>query len=79
MPKINVNLYVIEDYENEPPSGPKKTNPNKANFFKGQNRLPENPAALDLTKGKWYCVTVDMIHSSRIKGVKTNAKTIKSS
>jgi hypothetical protein len=27
MPKMNVNLYVIEDYENEPPSGPKKTNP----------------------------------------------------
>ncbi len=21
---MNVNLYVIEDYENEPPSGPKK-------------------------------------------------------
>jgi len=26
------------------PSGPEKTNPNKPNFFKGQNRLPENPA-----------------------------------
>jgi len=26
---MNVNLYIIEDYENEPPSGPKKTNPNK--------------------------------------------------
>jgi hypothetical protein len=24
MPKMNANLYVIEDYENEPPSGPKK-------------------------------------------------------
>ncbi len=24
MPKMNVNLYVIEDYKNEPPSGPKK-------------------------------------------------------
>jgi hypothetical protein len=23
-PKMNVNLYFIEDYENEPPSGPKK-------------------------------------------------------
>jgi len=56
MAKMNVNLYVIEDYENEPPSGSQKTNPNKpnsnpvlsavewANFFKGQNRLPENPA-----------------------------------
>ena len=29
---MNANLYVIEDYENEPPSGPKKTNPNKSNF-----------------------------------------------
>jgi hypothetical protein len=28
----------------KPPSGPKKTNPNKPNFFKGQNRLPKNPA-----------------------------------
>jgi hypothetical protein len=30
MPKMSANLYVIEDYENEPPSGPKKqtqTNP----------------------------------------------------
>ncbi len=34
---MNVNLYVIEDYENEPPSGSKKTNPIKPNFFKGQN------------------------------------------
>ncbi len=23
-PKMNVNLYVLKDYENEPPSGPKK-------------------------------------------------------
>jgi hypothetical protein len=41
---MNVNLYVIEDYENEPPSGPKKQTQNKPNFFKGQNRLPENLA-----------------------------------
>ncbi len=38
--KMNVNLYVIEDYENETAFRPKKTNPIKANFFKGQNRLP---------------------------------------
>ncbi len=31
IPKMNVNLYIIEDYENEPLSGPKKTNPNKPN------------------------------------------------
>ena len=34
---MNINLYVIEDYENEPPSGPKKQTQNKPNFFKGQN------------------------------------------
>jgi hypothetical protein len=43
-PKMNANVYFIEDYENEPPSGPKKTNPNKPNLFTGQNRLPKNPA-----------------------------------
>ena len=32
MPKMNVNLYVIEVYENEPPSGSKKTNPIKPNL-----------------------------------------------
>ncbi len=36
---MNVNLYIIEDYENETAFRPKKTNPNKANFFKGQNEL----------------------------------------
>jgi len=30
-PKMNVKLYFIKDYENEPPSGPNKTNPNKPN------------------------------------------------
>ena len=29
---MNVNLYVIEDYENETTFRPKKTNPNKPNF-----------------------------------------------
>jgi len=45
-PKISANVYVIEDYENETAFRPKKTNPNKPNFFKGQNRLPKNPATL---------------------------------
>ena len=40
---MSVNLYVMEDYEKEPPSGPKKQTQNKPNFFKGQNRLPGNP------------------------------------
>jgi len=30
-PKMNANYYSTKDYENEPPSGPKKTNPNKPN------------------------------------------------
>ncbi len=38
MPKMNANVYVIEDYENEPPSGPKKTNPIKPNFKSPQNQ-----------------------------------------
>jgi len=29
---MNVNAFLQKDYENEPPSGPKKTNPNKPNF-----------------------------------------------
>jgi hypothetical protein len=29
---MNLNLYVIEDYENETAFRPKKTNPNKPNF-----------------------------------------------
>ncbi len=31
MAKMNVNLYIIEDYENETAFRPKKTNPNKPN------------------------------------------------
>ncbi len=30
---MSVNLYVIEDYENETAFRPKKTNPNKANLI----------------------------------------------
>jgi hypothetical protein len=66
---MNVNAFLQKDYENEPPSVPKKQsqfkpNPERieftlsvacpessrmgrrewANSFKGQNRLPENPA-----------------------------------
>ena len=50
MPKMNVNLYFIEDYENEPPSVPKKQTQFKPNLVrrrripKGQNRLPKNLA-----------------------------------
>ncbi len=36
-PKMNINIYIIEDYENERLCRPKKTNPNKANFTYPQN------------------------------------------
>jgi hypothetical protein len=32
MPKMNANVYIIEDYENETAFRPKKTNPIKPNF-----------------------------------------------
>ncbi len=59
MPKMNVNLYIIEDYKNEPPSGPKKQTQSKpikpcpersrmGQFLQTpkctKNRLPKNPA-----------------------------------
>ena len=31
---MNVNLYLIEDYENEPPSGPKKQTQFKPNLVR---------------------------------------------
>ena len=33
-PKMNANVFVAKDYENETAYRPKKTNPNKPNFFK---------------------------------------------
>jgi hypothetical protein len=33
MPKMNVNAFLQKDYENEPPSGPKKTNPKQSQFL----------------------------------------------
>ncbi len=70
--------------KNKPNSKPVLSAVEWANFFKAQNRLPENlatpqPGTLDLTKDKWYRVIVNMIHSSIRKGVKTNASAIKSS
>jgi len=49
IPKMNANLYVIEDYENETAFRPKKTNPNKPNLVcrrripKGQNEQKITP------------------------------------
>jgi len=39
IPKMSANAFLQKDYENEPLSVSKKTNPNKPNFFKGQNEL----------------------------------------
>ena len=36
---MNVNLYVIEDYENEPPSGPKKQTQFKPNLQNAKMNL----------------------------------------
>ncbi len=36
---MNANAFLQKDYENETAFRPKKTNPNKPNFFKGQNEL----------------------------------------
>jgi len=44
MAKMNVNLTLTKDYRKNDCLAAQKTNPNKANFFKGQNRLPKNPA-----------------------------------
>jgi len=44
MAKMNANIFITKDYENEPLSGPKKQTQFKPNFFKGQNRLPKNLA-----------------------------------
>jgi len=38
-PKMNANVYVIEDYENETAFRPKKTNPIKPNFQKAKTNL----------------------------------------
>ena len=57
----------------KPPSGPKKTNPNKPNFFKGQNELkiacpkiwphpgvPKLPKFIDLEKKLCYYGTLSL-------------------
>ncbi len=36
---MNVNLYVIEDYKNEPPSGPKKQTQFKPNLQKAKMNI----------------------------------------
>jgi len=50
MAKMNANLYVIEDYENETAFRPKKTNPNKANLVR-RRRISERPKSLAKKSG----------------------------
>jgi len=42
---MNVNVYVIEDYENETAFRPKKTNPNKPN----SNPIKACPERIEFT------------------------------
>ena len=43
MAKMNVNAFLQKDYENEPPSGPKKNKPNSNPISKGQNEQKIRP------------------------------------
>ena len=49
MPKMNVNLYVIEDYENETALRPKKTKPiqTQSNPISKQLQAPKIAIAFD--------------------------------
>ncbi len=38
---MNVNAFLQKDYENKPPSGSEKTNPNKPNFRPGDGFSPQ--------------------------------------
>ena len=39
MAKMNANIFITKDYENEPPSGPKKQTQFKPNFRKAKMNL----------------------------------------
>ncbi len=41
---MNVNTFLQKDYENEPPSGPKKTNPKQTQFLQRPKSLAGNLA-----------------------------------
>ena len=55
-PKMNVNLYVIEDYENEPPSGSNKTNPIQSLSWACAQGAQSNGPILE-RKNINFCVT----------------------
>ncbi len=50
---MNVNAFLQKDYENEPPSGPKKTNPNKAN----SNPIKACPACPEFIEGSAFILS----------------------
>ncbi len=60
---MNVNAFLQKDYENEPPTGPKKTNPIKANLFKGQNEQKNECFLENGTAGRYSanCVLLKLI------------------
>jgi len=68
---MNVNLYVIEDYENEPPSGPKKQTqskpismPIKPSFRQEMPKMPYLPALFYL---RIYDINLRPFFSIKIK------------
>ncbi len=61
---MNVNLYVIEDYENETAFRPKKTNPIKPNFRQEMPKMPYLPALFYL---RIYDINLRPFFSIKIK------------
>jgi len=47
---MNVNAFLQKDYENEPPSGPKKQTQNKPNLVR-RRRIPKRPKLLAKKSG----------------------------
>ena len=73
MPKMNVNAFLQKDYENEPPSGPKKTNPKQTQFQKSQHEPKRflSVASMNYTTRISYmssCKTISDLIEYGVKG-----------
>jgi len=60
-PKMNANVFITKDYENDTALRPKKTNPIKPNFKRGENLLestrnPESDCKNYFSVGKIGCL-----------------------
>ncbi len=49
---MNVNAFLQKDYENEPPSGPEKTNPKQSQFKPNQTQFQKSPNECKLNYNK---------------------------